>query len=115
VPHAGWAQVAKDQPLSKSTNRVSYRATGADGSVAATLVVTSASSPGVKLADQFALLKEATVQQGETVTAESRTETGDPFGLRSTATANGVTTVNYRFVAINKAPIYPIGLSAPPG
>jgi hypothetical protein len=112
---AGWVQVAKDQPLSKSTNRCSFRLAGSDGTATATLVVTSASSPGAKLADQFELLKATTVQQGETITAESRTEAGDPFGLRSTSSSDAGTLVNYRFVAIGGQNLYLIGLSCKQG
>jgi hypothetical protein len=108
---AGWTQVAKDQPLSKSTNRCSFKLSGASGTTAATLVVTAAASPGAKLADQVSLLKEATLQQGETITAESRTEAGEPFGLRSTATTPDGPVVNYRFVAVSPQTLYLIGLS----
>jgi hypothetical protein len=111
----GWVQIAKDQPLSKSTNRCSFRLDGKDGQPLATLVVTSSHSPGAKLAEQVELLKAATLQQGETITAESRTETGEPFGLRSTLTTADGTTVNYRFVAVGDPNLYLIGLSGRQG
>lgn len=111
----GWTQVAKDQPLSKSVNRCSFKTTGTDGKTAATLVVTSAASPDAKLADQFALLKGATEQQGETITAISQTDAGEAFGLRSTSTSADGTMVNYRFVALSQTTIYLIGISCKQG
>lgn len=112
---SGWVQTVKDQPLQKSVNRCTFRLPGPNGTTQASLIVTSGTIAASTLAEQFGYLKAATVQQGETITAESKTDAGDSWGLRSTGKNEAGAFVNFRFVVVSPKSLFLIGLSGPQG